>query len=48
MNELILSINFYAAARTIPTHAPVVKNPRNLVNPDSNPGYRIRPGYPKG
>jgi hypothetical protein len=47
MNELILSINSHAAARTLLTNAPVVKNPRNPVNPDSNPGYRIRPGYPK-
>jgi hypothetical protein len=25
---------------------PTLKNPRNPVNPDSKPGYRIKPDYP--
>jgi hypothetical protein len=41
-------MNSKAAARIISTNAPVVKNPRNPVNPDSNPGYRIKSDYPKG
>jgi hypothetical protein len=37
MNEQILSFNLQAAARTISTNAPLLKNPRNPVNPDSKP-----------